>query len=75
MHQLQTHPGRTLGVLLAIAFVLFMCSGIPALKDATHGLDFWLGNVVWWGFLLSALTFIAGGVLTVIRNARRGDVA
>ncbi|GGB44821.1 hypothetical protein GCM10011492_39880 [Flexivirga endophytica] len=65
MRQLREHPLTTLGGLLAVAFVLFMCSGIPALKNAHHGTNLVLGNICWFGFLLTALVFVIAGVYTL----------
>ena len=75
MKQLQEHPRRTLGGLLAVAFVLFMCSGIPALKDATHGVKLVLGNICWFGFLVTALAFVIASVYTLARRSRRARSA
>lgn len=71
MKQFREHPGKTLGALLAVAFVLFMCSGIPALKNADHGLNLVLGDICWFGFLLTALVFIVGGIYTLVRRTGR----
>lgn len=70
MRQLQDHPMRTLAALLVTAFVLFMLSGIPALRNA-HGwtLTDALGYVCWFGFLLSGLVFVLAGVYTLVRTA------
>lgn len=68
MSRLREHQTRTLGGLIAVAFVLFMCSGIPALKNATHGVNFWLGNVCWFGFLLTALAFVVTAVYAVVQR-------
>lgn len=71
MHQLDHHPLRTLGAMLALAFVLFMLSGIPALRDAKHGVYLVLGDICWFGFLLTALAFIVGGLFVLVRMATR----
>lgn len=68
---LRTHPLPVLGGLLVLAFVLFMLSGIPVLKDAQHGWYLVLGDICWFGFLLSALAFVVGGVYTFVHRARR----
>jgi hypothetical protein len=69
--QLNHHPIRTLGGLLAVAFVLFMISGVPAIKNA-HGWT--LADVVsyfaWFGFLLVFLTFLVCAAYVVIRRLR-----
>jgi len=71
MRQLTNHPLRTLAGLLALAFVLFMLSGIPALRYAKHGVYVILGDICWWGFLLTALAFIIGGLVVLVRLAGR----
>ncbi|MFC6705587.1 hypothetical protein [Flexivirga alba] len=75
MNQLREHPGKTLGGLLAVAFVLFMCSGIPALKDATRGVNLVLGDICWFGFLVTALAFVIASVYTLARRTRRARSA
>lgn len=66
MHQLDHHPLRTLGAMLALAFVLFMLSGIPALREAQHGGYLVLGDICWFGFLLTALAFVVYGVVCLV---------
>jgi hypothetical protein len=62
---------RTLGGLLALAFVLFMLSGIPRYKNAkSWGWDLFIGDIFWFGFLICALLFIVGGVYTIVRSVR-----
>lgn len=75
-NQLTSHPIRTLGALLALAFVLFLLSGIPALRDA-HDTSFigLLSEVVWFGFLLTALAFVVGAGYAAVRAARRRSAA
>lgn len=68
MSQLREHPKRTLGGLLAVAFVLFMCSGIPALKNADSGVKLVLGDICWFGFLLTATVFVVGVVYTLVHR-------
>jgi hypothetical protein len=69
--QLNTHPIRTLAGLLAVAFVLFMISGIPAIKRA-HGwtLADVVGFFAWFGFLLVFLTFVICAAYVAIRRVR-----
>ncbi|HET7305792.1 MAG TPA: hypothetical protein VFJ12_14720 [Segeticoccus sp.] len=69
MHQLREHPLRTLAGLLALAFCLFMASGIPALKDATSGIDLVLGDIAWFGFLIVALLFVIATAVVLVRAA------
>lgn len=68
MHQLDHHPLRTLGGLLALAFVLFSLSGIPTVKDATSGGWLVVGDICWFGFLLTALAFLVAGVVLLVRR-------
>jgi hypothetical protein len=71
MQQLRNHPLRTLGVLLGIAFVLFMLSGIPAFKNAKGwNIQDVLGYVCWFGFVICALLFLVAGAYTVVRTLR-----
>ena len=68
MRQLDHHPLRTLGILLAVAFVLFNLSGIPTIKDATTGGWLVVGDICWFGFLLTALAFGVTGVVVLCRR-------
>lgn len=71
MRQLTEHPLRTLSGLLALGFVLFMLSGIPALRNARHGGYLVLGEICWFGFLLASLAFVVGGLFVLVRLATR----
>lgn len=75
MQQLQEHPLRTLGIVLALAFCFFMTSGIPALKNADSGVDLVLGDIAWFGFLVLFLLFLVGTAYTVVRRVRHGGAA
>jgi hypothetical protein len=76
MNQLREHPLRTLGVLLGTAFVLFMCSGIPRYRDAKDwGWDLFIGDIFWFGFLITALLFLLGAGYLVTRRVRQGRAA
>lgn len=71
MRQLREHPTRTLAVLLGTAFVLFMLSGIPRFRDAKDaGWDLYIGDVFWFGFLITALLFLVGAGYTLARRVR-----
>jgi hypothetical protein len=72
MRQLNEHPLRTLAGLLVLAFVLFTLSGIPVLRAAKTGWYLVLGDICWFGFLLSALAFVVGGIIVLVRLAGRG---
>lgn len=75
MRQLDRHPLRYLGGLLVLAFVLFTLSGIPTIKDATSGAWLIVGDITWFGFLLTALTFIVVGLVVVVRRLGRRRTA
>jgi hypothetical protein len=68
MRQLDRHPIRYLGGLLVLAFVLFMLSGIPTLKDATSGAWLIVGDITWFGFLLTSLIFVVASLTVVVRR-------
>lgn len=75
-HQLTTHPMRTLAALLATAFVLFMISGIPAVREA-HGWNLAdiVGYISWFGFLLTGLAFLVSAGYVAVRSVRRRRAA
>jgi hypothetical protein len=60
--------------LMASLFVLDVClfalSGIPALKDAKHGVKWVLGGVGWFGGLLVAVALIVLAIVAIVRAAR-----
>jgi hypothetical protein len=59
-------------VLLAVVDVtLFMISGIKRYKDAHHGANYVISEIVWLGFLLGALTLIVIGIVQLVRSVRR----
>lgn len=70
MRQLREHPLGTLAALLGTAFVLFMLSGIPRYRDAKDGADLLIGDVFWFGFLITALLFLIGAGYVVARRLR-----
>jgi Na+/H+ antiporter NhaD/arsenite permease-like protein len=61
--------------LAVVDFALFMTSGIPRYRDATDGLDNVIGNAVWFGFLIGALTLVVIGVLSLVRLRRRAGMS
>ena len=75
MRQLDLHPIRALAGLLVLAFVLFTLSGIPTLRDATSGGWFVVGNITWFGFLISALLFVVAGIVVVVRRVAHRSAA
>ena len=62
---------RLAAVLLALDVVLFAVSGISRFKDAKHGADLVIGEIVWVGFLAGALALLALVGLAISRFARR----
>jgi hypothetical protein len=71
MRQLREHPTRTLACLLGTAFVLFMLSGIPRYRDAKDwGWDLFIGDIFWFGFLITALLFLVGAGYMLTRRVR-----
>jgi hypothetical protein len=77
MRQLREHPLRTLALLLGVAVVLFMLSGIPRYREAKHwGVDLIVSDIFWFGFLICALSFLAGAGYVLARRLRtRGSAA
>lgn len=54
--------------LVGVDVLLFLISGVPRFKDAKHGTDLVIGDVVWIGFLLGLLALIVLGVRAVVRR-------
>lgn len=50
---------RAIPVVLIVDAALFMASGIPRYKNAKHGADSVIGEIVWLGFLVGALALLA----------------
>lgn len=71
---------RGLMAIIALAIVdlaLFLISGVPRFKDATHGTDYVVGEVVWIGFLIGVLALLVTCVVVLVRRlrgARRAEV-
>jgi hypothetical protein len=62
-----------IAALAVIDVALFMISGIPAYRDATHGADLVIGQIAWFGFLLGLLALIVLGALAVGRHLNRKE--
>jgi hypothetical protein len=60
---------RAIPVVLVTALALFALSGVPRFKNAHHGLDYIIGEIVWLGFLIAALAVV---VLSAVALYRRG---
>lgn len=62
---------RAVLALLAVDVLLFLLSGIPAIKNADHGASLVISDVVWFGFLLGLLALVGTGVLALVARLRR----
>ena len=62
---------RLLAAVFALDVALFLVSGIPRFKDAAHGADYVVGEVVWFGFLAGALAFVVLAGVATTRTLRR----
>lgn len=58
-------------LLAAVDVALFMLSGVKRYKNAHHGTDYVISEIVWFGFVLGALTLIVIGVVALVRRGRR----
>jgi hypothetical protein len=66
---------RGLLAIVALAVVdvaLFMLSGIPRFRDATHGTDYVVGEVLWIAFLIGVLALVVTLAVVLVRRARGG---
>ena len=64
---------RGLLAIIALAIVtlaLFLTSGVPRFKDATHGADYVIGEICWLGFLIGALALLVTVAVVVVRRVR-----
>ena len=64
---------RGLMAIIALAIVdlaLFLVSGVPRFKDATHGTNYVIGESVWMAFLIGVLALIVTGVVVLVRRIR-----
>lgn len=49
---------RAIPPVLAVAIAAFALSGVPRFKNAKHGIDYVVGEIVWLGFLVAALALV-----------------
>jgi len=61
---------KLLAGLFALDVVLFALSGLPAFKDADHGVEWVVGGAAWMGGLLCTRALIVLAVLTLVQSAR-----
>ena len=66
---------RILGGLFALDVCLFVLSGIPAFKNAKHGIKDVVGGIGWFGFLLTTLALVAFSVVLLVRSGLAGRSA
>jgi hypothetical protein len=59
---------RAIPLTLALAAGMFVLSGVPRFKNAHHGIDAVVGDIVWLGFLVTALAAV---VLVAVALYRR----
>jgi hypothetical protein len=64
-----------MAALFALDVCLFALSGIPAFRNAKHGLEDVIGGIGWFGGLLVALALIVLATTTLIRSALRRRTA
>ena len=64
---------RILVGLFALDVCLFALSGIPAFRNATHGVKEVVGGIGWFGFLLTSLVLVVSSAVLLVRSglARR----
>ncbi|HET7567740.1 MAG TPA: hypothetical protein VFJ91_07110 [Gaiellaceae bacterium] len=70
-------PNRytALAGLFALDVALFALSGVPAFKNAHHGVKYVLGGVGWFGGLACTLALIVLALATLAQNLRRRRAA
>lgn len=68
---------RLIPVVLVLDVAALLLSGIPRLRNAHHGVDLVVGQILWLAFLAGLLSLIVLAVvaLTRARRARRTDAA
>jgi hypothetical protein len=62
---------RSIPIVLVTALVLFALSGVPRFKNAHHGVDSIVGEIVWLGFLIAALALVVLSAVTLYRRWTR----
>ena len=65
---------RAIPFTLAIAVAAFMLSGVSRFKDAHHGADAVVGDIVWLGFLIAALATLVLAAVAVYRRRTRSRI-
>jgi hypothetical protein len=66
---------RILVGLFALDVCLFALSGIPAFKNAKHGIKDAIGGIGWFGFLLTTLVLVVFSAVLLVRRGITGRTA
>lgn len=66
---------RAVPLALAVAVAALLVSGVPRFKDATHGVDYVVGETAWLGFLAAALAVIVLVAVALTRVIARRRAA
>jgi hypothetical protein len=61
---------RLLAGLFVLDVALFALAGIPAFKNAHHGVEWILGGVGWFGAVATTLALIVLALATLAQNVR-----
>ena len=64
---------RSIPLVLALDVAALLVSGIGRYKNATHGVDYVIGEADWLGFLVGALTLLVLIAVAVRRHVERED--
>jgi hypothetical protein len=56
--------------LFVLDVALFGLAGVPAFKNARHGIEWAIGGIGWFGGLVCTLVLIALAIATLVQNAR-----
>lgn len=66
---------RAIPFTLVVAVAAFVASGVPRFKNAHHGIDAVVGEIVWLGFLIAALATLVLVGVALYRRGRRSSTA
>lgn len=66
---------RVLIGLFTLDVCLFVLSGVPAFRNADHGVKWVIGGIGWFGFLLTTLVLIVYSAVLLVRRSRDARAA
>lgn len=66
---------RAIPLVLGLAVVALLVSGIGRFKNATHGFDYVVGEIAWLGFLAAALALVVLIAVALYRRTVRRRTA